>query len=40
MSPRSQEYLTKADGRLTAARHSLDAGDSEAVVSLSYHAML
>lgn len=32
--------MAKADRRLTAARHSVDAGDSEAAVSSAYYAML
>lgn len=32
--------MAKANRRLTAADHSLDAGDSEAAVSSAYYAML
>ncbi len=40
MSPRSQEYRTKAHERLSAARDVLAAGHPEACVTMAYYAGL
>jgi uncharacterized protein (UPF0332 family) len=40
MSPRSEEFLESADGRLRAARVTLEAGESSVSLSASYYAML
>lgn len=40
MSPRSEEFLLGAEGRLRASKASLAAGEPSASVSASYYAML
>ncbi|HEY4620713.1 MAG TPA: HEPN domain-containing protein [Gaiellaceae bacterium] len=40
MSPRSEEFMAEARGRLAAAKTTLDSGFLAAAVSLGYYAML